>query len=173
MKQIFFIAVAAIFAFVVGCDNPANMEAMKAQTAHTIDSLAAAEVAAQRAALLATCNQNIDAAIKLRVDSLMAIATPTKPALGGKKPTPTKPAPTKPTPPTTTPPKTTPPKSDPIKDQKDSRPKAGTPEAIQDQKGRGNATTVNEDKTAKPEEIKKQKGRGGATSVTVDPNKPK
>ena len=177
MKQIFFIAVAAIFAFVVGCDNPANMEAMKAQTARTIDSLAAAEVAAQRAALLATCNQNIDAAIQLRVDSLMAIATPTKPALSGKKPTPTKPAPTKPAPTTPTKPTPTPPKSDPIKDQQNSRPQAGTPEAIKEQKGRGNATTVNEDKTAKPEEVKKQKGRGAATSKpvdpkTVDPNRP-
>lgn len=169
MKKSLFLSVAAILAFIVGCDNAANMEAMKAQTSRTIDSLATAEVAVQRAALLNQCNQNIDNAIRLRVDSLMAIATPAKNLAGStKKPTPkpaTKPKPT----PTPTPPPPAKPKT-PVEEQKDRGGAATTGEqGVKDQKARGAATTVNEDKTAKPEEIKKQKGRGAATTVPVPP----
>jgi hypothetical protein len=181
MKKSFLLSISALLAFTVGCDNAANMEAMKAKTMHTIDSLAAAEVAAQRATLLTQCNQSIDAAIQGRVDSLMAIAAPTK-TLSGAGKTSTKPT-KKPVAPTPAPaPKPTPPKKTDAQTKIDEQKARGgngtgakpTQAEIDVQKSRGTKTletvTTKSGTTSTvavpvttEEAIKKQKARGGAT----------
>ena len=181
MKKSFLLSISALLAFIVGCDNAANMEAMKAKTMYTIDSLAAAEVAAQRATLLTQCNQSIDAAIQGRVDSLMAIAAPTK-TLSGAGKTSTKPT-KKPVAKTPAPaPKPTPPKKTDAQTKIDEQKARGgngtgakpTQAEIDVQKSRGtktletvttkNGTTGTVAVPVTTEEaIKKQKARGGAT----------
>lgn len=183
MKKSFLLSISALLAFTVGCDNAANMEAMKAKTMHTIDSLAAAEVAAQRATLLTQCNQSIDAAIQGRVDSLMAIAAPTK-TLSGAGKTSTKPTkkPVAPAPAPTTPSKPIPPKKTDAQTKIDEQKARGgngtgakpTQAEIDVQKSRGTKTletvTTKSGTTSTvavpvttEEAIKKQKARGGAT----------
>lgn len=176
MKKVIFFSMAALFTIIVGCDNAANMEAMKAQTMRTIDSLALAEVNAQRATLLTQCNQGIDAAIKSRVDSLMAIATPVKTLTGaGKtnKPAPAKPkpAPVKPVAPVTpSKPAVKPPSELEIQKSRGQGGTTNTAASLQEQKTRGtstidtkNGTTATTSVATPAEQLKQQKTRGAVT----------
>lgn len=86
MKKLFLLPIVALlFAFVVGCDNAAQVAEMKAKQAAEVEAQVASQVAEMRKSLVEGCNSQFDAAVRLRYDSLMAVVA--KPAVGVAKPT--------------------------------------------------------------------------------------
>ncbi len=181
MKKInLYFAIAALITLLVSCDKGADMAVIKEKQQRAIDSTAAAKMLEVRANLLNGCNQSVQAAIRAKADSLLALAVPAaaKPAVAGKTP-PKKPAATTPTTKPTTPPPPPPaaPKTPSQKDRTGAV-NTSTPMTPAEQKERsgavktGGSTTpgssVAPGSTMTPAQ---QKQRSGA--VKVDENKPK
>ncbi|MBL7785151.1 MAG: hypothetical protein JNM36_04550 [Chitinophagales bacterium] len=158
LLPIFVLAMVILFS----CDKGGNPAELAARQSAMVDSIASAQISTKRQELLATCEQNVQTAIKAKYDSLVA-AMP-----AAKKPT-TKvatPPVKKPTPPTTKPTPTPPPPAPPVKDQKGRGGATTKPgENVEDQKERNGAVKVNETTGKVETNVQEQKKRGGATKV--------
>ena len=161
LLPIFVLAMVILFS----CDKGGNPAELAARQSAMVDSIASAQISTKRQELLATCEQNVQTAIKAKYDSLVA-AMP-----AAKKPT-TKvatPPVKKPTPPTTKP-TPTPPKPAPVQPKtqvEEQKGRGGAGENVQDQKDRNGAVKVNETTGKVETNVQEQKKRGGATKVNA------
>lgn len=160
LLPIFVLAMVILFS----CDKGGNPAELAARQSAMVDSIASAQISAKRQELLATCEQNVQTAIKAKYDSLVA-AMP-----AAKKPTTKVAAPPakKPTPPAAKP---TPPKPAPVTpktpaDKEKDRGNAIKPGEINPaEKDRGNAIKVNETTGKVETNVQDTKKRGNAIKV--------
>lgn len=160
MKKISILPILALaIGVLVSCSNGANVEELKVKQQALTDSLVTAGLTAKAEELTAKCTAEVQAAAKLRLDSLQANAaksTGKKDVKPSKKPTtPQKPTPTPPKPtPTPTP---TPKPQTQVEKQKDRAIDPG--KNVEQQKDRGI------DLNQRKDQVEQQKKRGGAVAV--------